>query len=264
MAASVPVLLYHHVCHDREVTPAGFSAQLDFLASRGWRTTTLAELADHLSGRRACPPRSVMLTFDDGYLDNWVHAFPELLRRKMSAVFFVVTDKISDAPEARRPRADEGGALADTLTDERGSGGFMNWAELSEMAASGCAEVGSHTRSHRGFIRGAAWDLPKELEASKRELEMRLGRPCTALAWPWGDEHPAWRATARQAGYSSAFGARPGPNSFPGDPLGIFRTKIRENSLDRLRRKLWLHSGPWISKAYGALHGLGAGLRGKA
>src|SRR5437016_4037268 len=93
MSGAVPVLLYHHISPDREITPEEFDAQLACLRNQGRRSLSLAEFQEHMSGRPA-PEGSVLITFDDGYLDNWVYAFPLLRRHGMKAVFFIVTDRI--------------------------------------------------------------------------------------------------------------------------------------------------------------------------
>ena len=75
-ARAVPVLMYHHISSSPGmiiVTPENFAAQMAYLASAGYRTLGSRQLAAFLAGEPV-PAKSVVLTFDDGYLDNWVHA----------------------------------------------------------------------------------------------------------------------------------------------------------------------------------------------
>ena len=102
-ARSVPVLMYHHVSTSPgmiTVTPANFAAQMAYLASAGYRTLGARQLAGFLAGEPV-PPKSLVLTFDDGYLDNWVHAHPVLQRHGFTAVCFLV----SGWPGEGAPRA---------------------------------------------------------------------------------------------------------------------------------------------------------------
>ncbi|WP_333903560.1 polysaccharide deacetylase family protein, partial [Achromobacter insolitus] len=107
-APNVPVLMYHHV------TPAGgmiaatpdvFEAQISRLARAGYQSLSAGEFAAYLAGG-AVPERSVLITFDDGYLNNWVHAHPVLARHGMRAVLFTITGWIGDGPV--RPHAGQG------------------------------------------------------------------------------------------------------------------------------------------------------------
>ena len=99
----------------------------------------------------------------------------------------------------------------------------MRWDELRELAGRG-VEVGSHTASHPHLPALSDAELAEELRASKERLEHELGRPCTVLAYPFGDCDDRVRAAARAAGYETAFG-------LPGDPTGrdpydVFRVGV--------------------------------------
>ena len=104
-APNVPVLMYHHV------TPAGgmiaatpdvFEDQIARLARAGYQSLSADQFAACLAGAPV-PERSVLITFDDGYLNNWVHAHPVLARHGMRAVLFIITGWIGDGPV--RPHA---------------------------------------------------------------------------------------------------------------------------------------------------------------
>jgi peptidoglycan/xylan/chitin deacetylase (PgdA/CDA1 family) len=253
---SVPILLYHHVAPDREVTPAGFKAQLAWLKSSGRACLSGAELLDHLTGRRPAPPGSVMLTFDDGYADNWIHAFPALKRHGLKATIFVVTGRLSRGV-APRPRSDEGGALVDTRSDERGPRGFLDWSEARAMAESGLVEIGSHTETHKDFRVEAEYaDLPGELERSRKTIESETKAPCLQLAWPWGRYEESWPEQAAGAGYALVHTTRPGANVPGGDPLRLARFKVQGDSLPWLKRRLALYEYPLAARLYGGLYGL--------
>lgn len=76
---SVPVLMYHHVRPEAGMiacTPENFEDQLRWLQKQGYRSLTLAEFNEHLNGKDV--GKAVLITFDDGYLDNWVYAYPLL------------------------------------------------------------------------------------------------------------------------------------------------------------------------------------------
>lgn len=79
-------------------TPAGFERQMDYL-QRHYNVVTCWRLAAWLRGEADLPPRAAIITFDDGYRDNLIHAFPVLKARGLPAVIFLATDYIeSDTP----------------------------------------------------------------------------------------------------------------------------------------------------------------------
>ncbi|HBC0990033.1 TPA: polysaccharide deacetylase family protein, partial [Escherichia coli] len=79
-ARHLPVLMYHHVGNKPglvTLSPGTFRAQMKWLAESGWKTVTAAEVEAFYRGEKL-PRKSVMLTFDDGWLDNWLRVFPVL------------------------------------------------------------------------------------------------------------------------------------------------------------------------------------------
>jgi len=156
-ASAVPIVAYHSVAdrHDHLVAHlslpvAAFERQLRFLSRRGFQTVTLHEVHDFLRTGAPLPPRSVALTFDDGYLDNWVHAFPLLKKYGMKATVFVVNEFV-DPGERCRPTLDDvwaGRLPAQDLRRQTAWWGHMSWAELRAMRESGLVDVQAHTRTH--------------------------------------------------------------------------------------------------------------------
>lgn len=239
--ADIPVLMFHHVGPERDITPAGFRALMQRLADEGYATLSLTQLADILSGVQPVPPKAVALTFDDGYLDNWLYAEPTLRDFGFRAAVFVVTERVEDAPPNPRGVAD---ALPPSAS-EREKGQFLSWAELRAMAASGRWDVGSHTHSHRGFVRARPYDdLAGELRRSKALIEAEVGAPCLHLAWPWGDERREWAAIARSLGYRTACLTRQGANGPGDDPFRLKRFKVSRNNPDWLMGRIHFLRSP--------------------
>ncbi len=153
--ARVPILCYHQVRPESGMTPQQFGRQLDLLLALGLRTMRLDALLESLaSGKRPSDP-SVVLTFDDATVDNWIHAVPELVKRNMTAAFFTITDFI--APGVPRVRADE--ATAPPTTENFGQvmaravrgdcSGFMNQDELRFVERDLRMEVYAHSAAHQ-------------------------------------------------------------------------------------------------------------------
>src|SRR5690606_31029428 len=127
--------------------------QVRGLSERGYRSLRAQEFAAFLEGA-PLPKKSVLITFDDGYLDNWVYAHPVLKRYGMSAVLFAITGFIGEGPA--RPYAGQGKALppcpphhlakAQMFSAERDAV-MLRWSEVHEMVRAGTFEIHSHTHT---------------------------------------------------------------------------------------------------------------------
>lgn len=210
---AVPVLMYHHVGDwgpsnpgwaDWVVRPAAFAEQLDWLRAHGYRTVTFRELLAAAARGTAPEPKSVIISFDDGW-DEDVHWLrTELEPRGMRAVLFVFT-----------------GAVA----ANRNGGGYISWEELHELEAKG-HEVQSHTVSHPALAGLPRTMLARELAESRRVIEKETGHPAEVLAYPFGSFDRAAVLAAHDAGYRIAVRAEADPAISPPAPLAYPRIRV--------------------------------------
>jgi len=120
------------------------------LVGSGFTAISLQELYRHMKYGSALPPKPVLLTFDDGYLDNWVYVFPMLKKYGLKGTVFINTDFV-DPIDKVRPNLDDvavGRVAASTLE----STGFLSWAEMSAMEASGVIDIQSHAMTHTWYF----------------------------------------------------------------------------------------------------------------
>jgi len=152
---AIPIVAYHSVADDHDhplsllsLPVRSFERQLRHLRRRGFQTLTLYDVHDYLKRGTAVPAKSVVLTFDDGYLDNWVFAFPLLKKYGMKASIFVITDFVEEV--ACRPTLED---VWEGRADERELEwwGYASWPELERMQKSGLVDVQSHTRTHTWY-----------------------------------------------------------------------------------------------------------------
>ena len=196
--ADVLVLCYHALSERfpaaLSVMPAAFERQLALLKRSGYRGVTFAEAVEARSGR------VVAVTFDDAFLSVLRVAKPLLDAVGYPATVYAPTAYL-DTPE--RPLKWDG-------IDQWHGGEHehellpMSWDQLGELADAGW-EVGSHTHTHP-HLSQVTDDraLRDELAESKATVEQRLGRPCTTLAYPYGDYDERVVAAAGAAGYAAA------------------------------------------------------------
>lgn len=180
---TVPILVYHSVNYAEETTgitvdPDRFERQMAYLKDHHHRVISLDELVGMIREKKDFPPKSVVITFDDGYVDNYVYAFPILKKYGFSATIFVITD----------------------LVDKKG---YITWDQLKEMEKSGIT-VGSHTLDHT-YLPGVSEDWQRrQIFDSKKIIEQKLGHPIDYMAYPNGGFSKKIKKMVQEAGYKGA------------------------------------------------------------
>jgi peptidoglycan/xylan/chitin deacetylase (PgdA/CDA1 family) len=217
------VLMYHKV-NDRPHNPVTvpttlFAEQMDQLRDLGYAVVGLDDVLAWYRTRAALPPKSVLITFDDGYGDVLEHALPALSTRGYPAVVFVPVGCLG----GRTPLPHERRLAARGLVNRT-----LDWAELAELEAGG-VRVESHGISHRPLSELEIDDAACEIALSKLRLEERLGRPVEAFAYVKGAQahyEPAHVSLVRQAGYELAFTSVSGANTWATDRLRLRRYNV--------------------------------------
>ncbi|MFH1857998.1 MAG: glycosyltransferase [Candidatus Omnitrophota bacterium] len=218
---SIRVLTYHRV---NEVSPADrlsvktseFQKQMAHLHRRGYRTLSPEALSEALKSG-ILPEKSVFITFDDGYRDNFTDAFPILKNFDFRATVFVATELVGKERDGHR---------------------MLSWDEIREMAGGGVS-FGSHTVHHARMNRIPDQEKQKEAEDSRHALEEVLQKKVTAFCYPYGDTDSGATQAAASAGYGLAFTTRPGPVRAHSDRFLLPRTEISGfDSLFDFKKKL--------------------------
>ena len=167
MLKSLPVVMYHsvHTWHNRGlvITPELFEAQCRAMAEAGWRCASLPEAEEYLLNGAPLPPKTAWLTFDDGYLDNYVYAWPILEKYGLHGTVFATLDLLEDFGAPRLTLRDvwEGRAAMEdlpvahnpmqahpALEFEERKDSFLNWEEVRRMEASGVMHTAAHSLRH--------------------------------------------------------------------------------------------------------------------
>ncbi len=151
----VPVLMYHSVSSEPgwlpwadtiSLRPEAFERQLRILRSRGHAPISLGHLVESRRTGGALPARPVVVTLDDGYLDNWVAAWPLLRRYRVPATVFVSLDFI-EPDERPRPNLDDIDAGRATADDLRWAG-YLNRGEIARLVDEGLVDIQAHGTDH--------------------------------------------------------------------------------------------------------------------
>lgn len=266
---ALPIMMYHHVSPAPglvTISPDNFASQMRWLVENGWRTLSAASFAEGLV-QGAWPEKSLLLTFDDGYLDNWLFAYPVLKKYGLHAIIFLVTGWVGDGPVrniAGLPskvlnHGEAMKAIATGLVDDA----ILRWSEVEEMQVSGLFEFHSHTHSH------TRWDqiepdiglrhehLAADLAASKSALMSHLGMVKPHLCWPQGYFDSEYQDVARAAGFTHLYTTRPGAVDAATQPIDIPRVVAKDKPGNWLGGRLRIYSRPVLARWYTALKAVG-------
>jgi peptidoglycan/xylan/chitin deacetylase (PgdA/CDA1 family) len=212
---SIPVLLYHRIInkdsqighHKIYVKEKDFEKQMQYLADNGISTITFEDLQKDPGMDLH---KKVILTFDDGYADNYELLFPVLKKHNFKAVIYLVTRIDHNAWRMREgePRVN-----------------MMTAAQVKEMSEYGI-EMGGHTQNHVDLLKCDAGLQMKEIKGSKEDVEALTGKEAISFAYPFGGIDESIKKITREAGYTYAVSTNTGPKEFLKDPFQIRRIEV--------------------------------------
>lgn len=270
-SAVLPVLMYHHVSPVPglvTVSPQNFRSQMQWLAEHGWQTLTTTSFAVGLADG-LWPKKSVLLTFDDGYLDNRAYAYPVLREFGQCATIFLVTGWAGDGPArtgfdtSDAPPILSHSEAMRASREGRQDAAFLRWSEVEEMQSAGTFEFHSHTHSH------TRWDhsepdsqlrrerLATDLATSRSMLKSRLGTVSSHLCWPQGYFDADYQDVAVAAGFTHLYTTRHGSVNVATQPIDIPRIVVKDKPGKWLAGRLHIYSRPVLARLYTALKMVG-------
>jgi len=208
----LPIAMYHSVAPSVPegnrliVSVKTFERQMEFLKEHKYNVISLEEAGELIGNKKKIPARTLVITFDDGYKDNYTYAFPVLRKYNLPATIFIIVNEVG--------RPDR-----------------LSWDQIKEMRDSGLVTFGSHTLSHP-FLECVEDDqkLLEETEGSRRILQEKLGIPVNTFSYPCGRLNARVRECAINAGYKAAVATNPGKKMVNNDIFALKRLRISENS----------------------------------
>lgn len=232
----MPIIMYHRVVdspdevgvHGTYVTKELFKKHMQLLKDNGYRTVTFKELAeDHLLTKRFDKGNKfVVLTFDDGYEDNYRVMFPILKEFGAKAVIFLLSESKYNEWDVNNPHNPE--KRFDLMSEE----------QVKEMAAYG-VEFGVHTKTHPYLSSLPIEEAREQIVQCKQKLEQTYGQPFITFAYPYGDLNDEVKSEVRKAGFTFAVSTDSGEINVDSDLFQIRRIGIfPRNSMLTFRRKI--------------------------
>lgn len=200
----VPALYYHSVREsaDNEVTipPEKLREELKYIKDEGYTTLTIKQLKDYILNNSPIPEKSILITFDDGYMDNYYSAFPILKEFNMTATIFCIASELDGSY-------------------------YISKEAIKEMSDYGI-DIESHTVTHPHLNKLQYDKQLEELIESKKILESITGKEITSIAYPFGDFDDNSIKAAKEAGYTLGFTTKLGLSDRNDNPLILDRIYI--------------------------------------
>lgn len=186
----VPVLLYHHIQpvggqSSPSVSRDIFDQQMAYLASSGYTAITAEQLVNALRTQRTLPPKSILITLDDGYRDVYDYAYPIFQKYHLNFNLMIIPGLI-------------------------GGSDYLSWGQIGEMKGSGLAYFSNHTWSHYTLSRGPLDKVKFEIETAGQQLQDHIGQKIDVFTYPYGSFNNSVISVLQQDGFIGAFSTIPG------------------------------------------------------
>lgn len=203
----IPVLYYHSVHNNSTneviITPKLLKEHLSYLKDEGYISLTISDVQNYLIHNQSIPEKSILITFDDGYMDNYYNAFPILKELSLKATIFCITDNLD-------------------------GGYYLSKDAIKEMSDYGI-DIQSHTVTHPHLDTLSYSDQLAEMINSKQTLEKITNKEVFAIAYPFGDFNDDTIKAAKEGGYTLGFTTKRGFSDREDNILKLDRIYVSSN-----------------------------------
>ena len=186
--------MYHHIGElppnadtirlDLTISAENFGAQMAPLFQKGYETISIEDLVAAFEGTRQLPPKPIILTFDDGYKDNFEYAYPILRKYSLKGTFFIITSLV-------------------------GTKGYLTWDDIVEMAKSGMY-IGAHGSTHADLSVLSYDGVVKQVTEATQSLQAHINVIPLVYCYPAGKFNQTVINILREQGYRAALSTRYG------------------------------------------------------
>jgi peptidoglycan/xylan/chitin deacetylase (PgdA/CDA1 family) len=231
----IPILIYHRVVDSPQrdslcISPQVFEKQMRFLSKRGFQTISLEKLLESTKKKESLS-KKIILTFDDGYEDIYLFAFPILKKYGFKATIFLVPSFVGKTnlwdKDSKRPKAK-----------------LLNLEQILEMKKSGFS-FGAHSLTHQSLIEFSPKEASYEIEQSKIDLEKLLGEQVISFCYPYGKVNELVKDLIKKVSFRCALASDSGPLNVEKDLFEIRRIQIfpKTNLFG-----FWKKTAPWYTR----------------
>lgn len=235
----VPIIMYHSILKDNSgsqkyiVTPTQLESDLKYLKDNGYTAVTVNDLIEYVYNQRPLPEKPIVLTFDDGYYNNYYYAYPLIKKYNMKMVVSIV------------------GKFTDTFSENDDSNpnySYLTWKQIDDMQKSGFAEILNHTYNLHSTDSGrngckkkrgesdAEYEklLTDDLTKLQEKLKEQTGTAPNAFTYPFGGISNASCEIIKKLGFKASLSCGEGINTITDDKECLYLLKrfIRPSGTD--------------------------------
>lgn len=251
---SVTVLMYHHVLPKSGFITSSideFRSQMEFLCKNGYKTLSSKEFYLYKKKQLKVPKKTVLITFDDGWRDNFIYAYPILKEFGLKATIFLVTEWIEKASQESNEFTQSYHNEAKELAKSNPRAVFMNWSEVYEMRDSGLIDFHTHTHSHSDEYFNK-FSFEDEVEVSRQIIEQKLNFKDNQLCWPRGIYNNDMIKTAQTFGFEMFYTTQRGVNRADNNLTYIKRVAAKKGAT-WLKKTLFIYQNDILGSIYSKL-----------
>lgn len=205
---SVPILMYHSIAYEKgndlRIPKDKFSAEMKYLKSKGYTFLSLDELYSILNNKSKAPKKPIVITFDDGYEDNYVSAFPVIKELGIKATVFEIVSAIDRSKT------------------------YITSDQIKEMSNTGF-DVESHDWCHVELSKQSYDTQYQTLLQAKKTLESIKGKSVKYIAYPFGQFNSYTEKAAKNAGYVMAVTTKSGNADISQGVFFLHRVRMSNN-----------------------------------
>lgn len=212
----VPVLMYHHIQPYEVAKTLGqtaltvdsaiFDTQMQYLSQNGYATLFANDFINALISHQSLPAKSVVITIDDGYDDNYIYALPIFRKYGIKANIMLATGLV-------------------------GNSNMLSWDHVKELKNSGLVDITNHTWSHYAVNHGTQEKIESEISTAQKQIQENTGELTNVFTYPYGALSDNASSTLKKLGYIGAFSEIPGQTQCDSFLMTLHRTRIGNSSL---------------------------------
>ncbi len=223
----LPIIMYHEVKTFKTgkdvITPYEFESDLKYLSDNGYTTITMTQLIDFVYNNKELPEKPIILSFDDGYLNNYKYVFPLLKKYNIKMVFSIIGKNTDDFTR---------------IPDDDLDYSHVTWEQLIEMLDSGyvevqnhsynlhkqakrygCAQISGETISHYEQI------MKEDIGKFQEQITLMTGKTPNTFTYPYGRSSKNTDTILKELGFKATLSCDYGINIITKDPEGLFGLK---------------------------------------
>lgn len=212
----VPVLMYHHIQPESVAKQLGqtaltvdnliFESQMKYLSQNGYTTLFADELINALINYKTLPKKSIVITIDDGYEDNYIYALPVLQKYGLKANIMLASGLMNNS-------------------------NMLSWDEVKSLKSSGLIYFTNHTWSHYPVVKPPQIKIEMEIDTAQKEIQDETGQIVNVFTYPYGEFNNNAIKTLQDKGYIGAFSEIPGQYQCDSFLMTLHRTRVGNSAL---------------------------------